>query len=69
MTKKDYVKIADALLSTRNELSNLTLSSSRRDAVHSLEIAASYLAEALLADNPRFNRAKFYQACGMTDNG
>jgi hypothetical protein len=61
MTRKDYVLIAEVIASLRGE---------QRDKgafAHSpsLEEVAGELARALEIDNPRFNRARFLDACGV----
>ena len=57
MTKKDYVKIAAALRCTRNDypLAEPDI----------LDSVCQRLATVLKDDNPKFDRAKFYKACGL----
>lgn len=55
MTKKDYVLIANTLSS----LSKMT----KGKATHEQYVIA--LANVLQSTNPRFNREKFIQACGV----
>ena len=57
MTKKDYVAIADAILSARNERET--------NAAQAITNVASYIADKLECDNPRFDRARFLAACGV----
>lgn len=56
MTRKDYVALADALLSARNEAKELA-------EVRGVNWAVRYIAEKLSADNPRFDVARFERAC------
>jgi len=61
MTRKDYVLIANAI-------SDLMISQRDRGAfahAPSLDEVARELAYALEGDNPRFDRARFLQACGV----
>lgn len=53
MTRKDYVSISDAIKNCE------TL-----DAGHREDVACA-LARVMAADNPRFDRATFYAACGI----
>lgn len=55
MTRKDYAAIAAALRAVRKKF---PLSGGVNEAVH-------LIAEVLAKDNPRFDRARFCQACGM----
>ena len=57
MTKKDYIAIADCILSARNECC--------KTAPLALNMVVSYLVDKLAADNPRFDRARFLTACGV----
>jgi hypothetical protein len=59
MTRKDYVLIADTLANLMSDFNN-----GGEDSV-SLSLVAQELADALQADNPRFNRARFLDACGV----
>ena len=61
MTRKDYVLIADTIANLREQ---------QRDAGAfannpSLLEVAEELAHALQGDNPRFDRARFLDACGV----
>lgn len=61
MTRKDYVLIADTIANLREQ---------QRDAGPftnnpSLAEVAEELAHALQGDNPRFDRARFLDACGV----
>lgn len=52
MTRKDYVAIADIIDGARDQ--GLTL-----------EEVAEKLADTMEKDNPRFDRARFLEACGF----
>lgn len=55
MTRKDYELIASAIqFGIANE--------------GDMRIVAYYLAGALLANNPRFDRKRFLAACGISDD-
>jgi hypothetical protein len=54
MTRKDYVAIAEAIA--------LTIESHDDVAVHAV---ADAIADVFYADNSRFNRGKFMEACGF----
>jgi hypothetical protein len=56
MTRKDYVKLADALLRARNSATN-------RDMLRAVEYAVAYVGDVLAADNERFSRSRFEDAC------
>lgn len=57
MTKKDYIIIAEAIAKTKDMVA-------RVPGHYRARIAVS-LAEALRADNPRFDEEKFFKACGV----
>ena len=59
MTRKDYVLIADTLANLMSDFNN-----GGEDSI-SLSLVAEELATALETDNPRFNRARFLDACGV----
>ena len=61
MTRQDYVKIA-SVIATHIDVSNME---GRGDQVETLEFLAGDLAHMLKADNPRFDRQKFLNACGV----
>ena len=54
MTRKDYQAVATLLDQLRNDCDNCTL-----------EEVARGLARIFAADNPRFDRARFFEACGI----
>lgn len=61
MTRKDYVLIAE-VIKTQIELS---LKFGEDDARYGAENIALDLASKLSQDNPRFDRSRFLQACGV----
>lgn len=65
MTRKDYELIAAAIKSADSDTCNaLHLLESAEIA---LAIYSRHIADALAADNPRFDRARFRRACGVED--
>lgn len=60
MTRKDYVLLAQALKQCKTDFSNRNLD---HDAQHKAD--CNYIAAALAAENPRFDRARFLKACGI----
>lgn len=65
MTRKDYVKIAAVLNETRGAPQGNGSESDAALFQWTQDVAA--IAYLLAADNPRFDRARFYKACGMED--
>lgn len=61
MTRKDYVLIAE-VIKTQIELS---LKFGEDDARYGAQNIAYDLASKLSQDNPRFDRSRFLQACGV----
>ena len=59
MTKKDYVMIAEIFKSNREDFIE------DEDGYVVIGIMAHQIANALQADNPRFNRELFFTACGV----
>jgi hypothetical protein len=59
MTRKDYVLIADTLANLMSDFNN-----GGEDSI-SLSLVAQELADALQADNDRFDRERFLTACGV----
>ena len=55
MTRKDYILLADALMSARNECRSA-------EAMLGTVYAACYIADKLASDNPRFDRERFLKA-------
>jgi hypothetical protein len=63
MTKKDYVLIAALLAEIRSRygpLPNKSVSAARV-----LADVTTGIADILARDNPRFNRTRFFEACGL----
>lgn len=63
MTRKDYVLIAEALKHARDQIP-----ATGEHVAHELlgnSSSARSIANALADDNPRFDRARFLQACGV----
>jgi hypothetical protein len=58
MTRKDYVLIAEALASVRNEYADAPMRNTHTDCCEAV-------ADALARDNARFDRARFLKACGV----
>lgn len=74
MTRKDYVMIANVIRETLNDIASTgdsehlsdngrTFNSGESQGAHR---AALRLADQLRQDNPRFDRARFMAACGLT---
>jgi hypothetical protein len=63
MTRKDYIRIAAALKSARPPYHAETAPRVAWDA------AVFEIADVLADDNPRFDRAIFYAACGAAVDG
>ena len=59
MTRKDYIMIAEILRFNRRDFTQ------GDDGLMLLDILANQFANELQADNPRFDRAKFLDACGV----
>ena len=59
MTRKDYVLIAQTLSDLMKDFNNCG------DDSVSLSLVAEELADTLANDNPRFDRARFLDACGV----
>jgi hypothetical protein len=59
MTAKDYWRIADALHTAREQARSAYLPCRHIDGI---DLAAEYIADALAADNPRFDRHRFLSA-------
>lgn len=62
MTRKDYVALARALAEARKDISVSRLTQ-RPALMHGWQLAVLNVSEALAADNPRFDRRKFREAC------
>jgi hypothetical protein len=59
MTRKDYVLIAEIIGDLMKDFNN------GGDDSISLSLVAHELSDVLEADNPRFDRARFLDACGV----
>lgn len=59
MTRKDYVLIAEVFKANREDFIE------GEDGYAVIGIMAHQIANALQADNPRFDRARFLDACGV----
>ena len=64
MTRKDYVMIADAIRETLLPEPETGIAPPERETSATLRVALR-LADVLGADNPRFNRHQFLQACSL----
>jgi hypothetical protein len=60
MTRKDYVMIANSIKASRDNWEGFT-----PEAQEAIEGLARSLATKLQSDNPRFDRARFLDACGV----
>ena len=66
MTRKDYVAIASALKIARSYSANgepITVHAANFNC--GVSTAARRIADHMAQDNPRFDRARFLQACGI----
>ena len=61
MTKKHYIAIASDLKTTRKNIHS-------RD-YYIVDAICYALADTFATDNPRFNRTRFLQACGIETKG
>jgi hypothetical protein len=77
MTRKDYILIAETLRQLLDDiarqgdsLERVGLSDRTRAVIHGEHLgvrhAALRLADVLRQDNPRFDRTRFIEACGLT---
>jgi len=73
MTRKDYEKIASVINGSTVMMppKHWTLTEQEREgfmagAKDQLEIVAHHIAVMLEQDNPRFNAARFFKACGIS---
>jgi hypothetical protein len=62
VTRKDYVLLAEAFKAARAESAGSPLSGAFKSGIDN---AAEYVADALAADNPRFDRARFLRDAGV----
>ena len=63
MTKKDYIKIAEAIRSTRASLADESTNADELDRI--INITALTMAVMLHDDNKLFKTDKFLKACGF----
>ena len=63
MTRKDYVLIANALRDARAKIRQCEPEESITDLCDGVSYAIDYITDALQSDNPRFDRARFLEAC------
>lgn len=68
MTRKDYVRLAEALLWARRRAED----GADRDALAAerlagVDLALAEVADALASDNGRFDRQRFYRAAGADE--
>jgi len=70
MTRKDYVAIAQCLRMARPVMNSVyygTMSAETSDQIHAtVSDVAQHLCAHMERDNPRFDRARFLAACGVT---
>lgn len=59
MTRKDYIALADTILAAKRATPDTDAT------ILGIDIATRSIADALAADNPRFDRARFLAACGV----
>lgn len=64
MTRKDYVLIAEAFADAGTDADKHG-DDDQRARFWGLHTAATYIADGLVQDNPRFDRARFMAACGL----
>jgi hypothetical protein len=69
MTKKDYVKIAAALAQHAPSGAPAWAKSADADCKRAMarvwSLCCTNIADVMAGDNPRFDRARFYAACGL----
>lgn len=63
MTKKDYELIANVLSEQAFQAVTYTVTAARKNKVNTVKTTILALANALAAENPRFNRDRFLEAC------
>ena len=62
LTRKDYIRLAEIIRDTRENIANYDTQWSSEDVLLAIEYDIAQLAE---ESNPRFDRTKFYQASGL----
>jgi hypothetical protein len=68
MTRKDYVRIAAAIKAARAEIVAKEPDELHSELLDGVSYTADFLADALKADNPSFDRARFLAACGIMED-
>jgi hypothetical protein len=63
MTRKDFEAIAAALRMARQEAGTIGTAENKAGGTDALDVAALHLAAHLATTNPRFDRARFLDAC------
>jgi hypothetical protein len=66
MSRKHYRKIAATFAAEVTMIRHLSDSDAKRSAAYSVRNLILSLADVLRADNDRFRRDAFYEACGLT---
>lgn len=65
MTRKDYKAIAEAVRRNSPRPGEVTDADMTEGAQHRWVALAEDLAQIMLRDNPRFDRVRFLEACGL----
>lgn len=65
MSKKDYVAIAAAIKLAKLDIASKEPIESHADMTDGAQLAAEHIADVMARGNPRFDRARFLQACGV----
>lgn len=64
MTRKDYELIAKAIRDTQERIKNDATNEDRTEQLRGVRRTAAHIAQALAADNGRFDAGRFLTACG-----
>jgi len=64
MTRKDYVIIAESI---KGSINYEKAFNGNQDGANALKFLAITLSSSLEEDNPRFDRARFLDACGVSN--
>lgn len=68
MSKKDFIAIANTLRLQKENLESPSMfltADTREAALNALAETTSRLADVFISANPRFDKARFYAACGF----
>lgn len=65
MIKKNYILIADAIKEVYEYQKDSDGKGSKALKQGAIRMVCYNLADSMIADNPLFNREKFYKACGI----